>query len=277
MIPSGRPSHRHHGEPGARFGFEAVLVRRDAPDPKPAPHSPWSIYGHGVRCRIRERDSDVISAFDLFKVGIGPSSSHTVGPMRAARRFVAGLKADGRLADDGAGAGRAVRLARRDRVTATAATRQCCSASPARIPRRSTPTWSSARVAEIRAAERLLLLGAARDRLRPGPRPGPAPAAGAAVPPERHDLLGVRRGRREIAVRTYYSVGGGFVVDETATGADRIKPDDTVVPYPFRTGEELLDTRSADRPAHQRHHARQRAGLAAGGRGSRRVCCTSGG
>src|SRR4051795_12927272 len=41
----------------------------------------------------------MISAFDLFKVGIGPSSSHTVGPMRAARRFVAGLKADGRLAD----------------------------------------------------------------------------------------------------------------------------------------------------------------------------------
>src|SRR5687767_4464442 len=41
----------------------------------------------------------MISAFDLFKVGIGPSSSHTVGPMRAARRFVAGLKADGRLTD----------------------------------------------------------------------------------------------------------------------------------------------------------------------------------
>ncbi|MBA4265699.1 MAG: L-serine ammonia-lyase, partial [Comamonadaceae bacterium] len=34
-----------------------------------------------------------ISAFDLFKIGIGPSSSHTVGPMRAARMFVAGLQA----------------------------------------------------------------------------------------------------------------------------------------------------------------------------------------
>ena len=30
----------------------------------------------------------MISAFDLFKIGIGPSSSHTVGPMRAARRFL---------------------------------------------------------------------------------------------------------------------------------------------------------------------------------------------
>jgi L-serine dehydratase len=41
----------------------------------------------------------VISVFDLFKIGIGPSSSHTVGPMRAANIFVAGLKADGRLAE----------------------------------------------------------------------------------------------------------------------------------------------------------------------------------
>ena len=40
--------------------------------------------------------------------------------------------------------------------------------------------------------------------------------------------------------RTYYSVGGGFVVDETAAGADRIKADDTVLPYPFTTGAELL-------------------------------------
>jgi iron-sulfur-dependent L-serine dehydratase single chain form len=40
--------------------------------------------------------------------------------------------------------------------------------------------------------------------------------------------------------RTYYSVGGGFVVDEDATGADRIKPDDTEVPYPYATGADLL-------------------------------------
>ena len=38
-----------------------------------------------------------VSAFDLFSIGIGPSSSHTVGPMRAARRFVERLDADGLL------------------------------------------------------------------------------------------------------------------------------------------------------------------------------------
>ena len=39
-----------------------------------------------------------ISVFDLFKVGIGPSSSHTVGPMRAAYLFASGLRADALLA-----------------------------------------------------------------------------------------------------------------------------------------------------------------------------------
>src|SRR5437879_2990432 len=38
-----------------------------------------------------------ISVFDLFKIGIGPSSSHTVGPMRAARMFASGLNGAGQL------------------------------------------------------------------------------------------------------------------------------------------------------------------------------------
>lgn len=37
----------------------------------------------------------MISLFDMFKIGIGPSSSHTVGPMKAAAEFAAGLEADG--------------------------------------------------------------------------------------------------------------------------------------------------------------------------------------
>ena len=40
-----------------------------------------------------------VSAFDLFKIGIGPSSSHTVGPMRAARLFMQRLEHLGLLAD----------------------------------------------------------------------------------------------------------------------------------------------------------------------------------
>src|SRR5262245_58731230 len=39
-----------------------------------------------------------LSVFDIFKIGIGPSSSHTMGPMRAAHEFVLGLKREGLLA-----------------------------------------------------------------------------------------------------------------------------------------------------------------------------------
>ena len=42
--------------------------------------------------------SAYVSAFELFSIGVGPSSSHTVGPMRAARRFVQTLDAEGTLA-----------------------------------------------------------------------------------------------------------------------------------------------------------------------------------
>lgn len=44
-----------------------------------------------------------------------------------------------------------------------------------------------------------------------------------------------------LLMRTYYSVGGGFVMDEEAAGADRIKADDTSLPYPFETAQDLLD------------------------------------
>ena len=38
-----------------------------------------------------------LSVFDIFTIGIGPSSSHTVGPMRAARRFAQALEREGQL------------------------------------------------------------------------------------------------------------------------------------------------------------------------------------
>ena len=40
----------------------------------------------------------VVSVFDIFKVGVGPSSSHTVGPMRAGFMFVSDLEEQGKLA-----------------------------------------------------------------------------------------------------------------------------------------------------------------------------------
>ena len=56
-----------------------------------------------------------LSVFDLFKIGIGPSSSHTVGPMRAAERFLRELETLGLLRADGPGRDRPLRLAGADR------------------------------------------------------------------------------------------------------------------------------------------------------------------
>ncbi|HKN96152.1 MAG TPA: L-serine ammonia-lyase [Pseudonocardiaceae bacterium] len=180
-----------------------------------------------------------ISVFDLFSIGIGPSSSHTVGPMRAARRFVTGLAADGVLAGTarlkvelfgslgatghGHGSENAVLLG-------------LCGADPRTVD---TDTIGD-RVAEIRHRRAVAVLGEHDVAFDPD-----------------HDLVLHRRRSLPthpngmvftaldaegdvLRSRTYYSVGGGFVVDESAVGADRIKPDDTTLPYPFTTAAELL-------------------------------------
>ncbi len=179
-----------------------------------------------------------ISVFDLFSIGIGPSSSHTVGPMRAARTFAAGLDSDGLLVDTvrvraelfgslgatghGHGSDRAVILGLEGERPETVDTANVLD-----------------RVAAAKNAERVALLGKHEVTLR----------ADDLVLHRRSSLPFHPNGMRFFAYdaggdllreRTYYSVGGGFVVDESAAGADRIKPDDTPVPYPFATGEQLL-------------------------------------
>ena len=168
-----------------------------------------------------------ISVFDLFSIGIGPSCSHTVGPMRARATFAEGLAADG-LLDRSPASGSSCSARSAPPATGTAATARSSSAWRASAPRRSTPPPCAARVAAVEPAGSALLgrHDVALGRRRPGAAPAPEPA----VPPERHALLRLRRRAAPcVRERTYYSVGGGFVVDEAAAGADRIRPDDTPV------------------------------------------------
>ena len=182
-----------------------------------------------------------LSAFDLYSVGIGPSSSHTVGPMRAAKRFVDGLVADGRLVDvdrvavelfgslgatgHGHGTPKAVVLGLEGEDPATVDTDR-----------------TDDRIALAAERGRLLLAGkhevrydADRDVVLHRRRTLPGHPNGMTF--RAYDANGV-----PLADRTFYSVGGGFVVDEAATGADRVVPDDTRVRFPFATGAELLET-----------------------------------
>ncbi|MFR9797096.1 L-serine ammonia-lyase [Streptomyces sp. MS06] len=180
-----------------------------------------------------------ISVFDLFSIGIGPSSSHTVGPMRAARMFARRLRNEGLLPS--------VASVRSELYGSLGATGHGHGTPKAVLlglegdsPRTVDVETADERVAAIRDTGRLRLLGeheipfAYDDDLVLHRRQAlPYHANGMTL--RAHGADGT-----ELLSKTYYSVGGGFVVDEDAVGADRIKLDDTVLKYPFRTGDELL-------------------------------------
>lgn len=180
-----------------------------------------------------------ISVFDLFSIGIGPSSSHTVGPMRAARMFarrlrnedlldsVASVQAElyGSLGATGHGHG-----------TPKAVLLGLEGDSPRTVDVES----ADERVEKIKDGGRIRLLGEHEigfsyddDLVLHRRKALPYHANGMTL--WAYDSSGA-----ELLAKTYYSVGGGFVVDEDAVGADRIVLDDTVLKYPFRTGDELL-------------------------------------
>ena len=184
-----------------------------------------------------------VSAFDLFKIGIGPSSSHTVGPMRAARLFALHLHGQGQLAQT-----QRVRCALYGSLGATgkghgsdkAVLLGLCGFEPETVPiEQIEPT-----IAAIRAEQRLTLLGQhpiawhdKEDLLFYRSQTLPFHANGMRL--SAWDVHG-----QMLTERTYYSVGGGFVVSE-AVAADGqrqeiIAPDATQLPIPFRSGNELL-------------------------------------
>ncbi len=180
-----------------------------------------------------------ISVFDIFKIGIGPSSSHTVGPMRAACLFITALRAAGLLektasvkADLSGSLGATGRGHGSDKAVVLGLQGE--------LPECIDPDSTKERVAHVRETGRLSLLGVWEIPFR-----------------EKDDIIMHRRqslpyhpnGMRfsaydganaELYSKVYYSVGGGFVVDEKAAGADRIKEDDTPLPYPFKSAKELL-------------------------------------
>lgn len=179
-----------------------------------------------------------ISVFDLFKIGIGPSSSHTVGPMRAAREFVLGLKAQGLLESvkgikaelygslgatgKGHGSDKAVLLG-------------LLGEEPDRVNVEAIPGY----IDVIRQTGSIALLRT---------HPVPFVEKEHLILYKRHALPYHPNGMRFSALlqdgtelsKVYYSVGGGFVVNEEAAGIDRIEQDKTVLPYAFHSADELL-------------------------------------
>ncbi|MFD5561435.1 L-serine ammonia-lyase [Kitasatospora griseola] len=180
-----------------------------------------------------------ISVFDLFSIGIGPSSSHTVGPMRAARMFARRLATEGLLDQ--------VASLRAELYGSLGATGHGHGTPKAVLlglennsPRTVDVDQADLDVERIRAAKRLNLLGRHEIAFDPDTelilhRRKALPYHANGMTLWAYDASG-----SVLLEKTYYSVGGGFVVDEAAIGEARVKPDDTALRYPFRTGEELL-------------------------------------
>ena len=184
-----------------------------------------------------------VSVFDLFRIGIGPSSSHTVGPMRAARLFALRLRHDGLL-------DRSARVVAR-LYGSLGATGKGHGSDKAVLlgllghePETIDPDAIPALLQAVRAGRRLALLGThevgfdEREDLR-FLRRETLPLHPNGMHFEAFDAAGA-----PLAERVYYSVGGGFVLsDEAAADGTRhktIAPDTTVLPHPFHSGAELL-------------------------------------
>jgi len=181
-----------------------------------------------------------VGVFDLFKIGIGPSSSHTVGPMRAASMFAAELRAAGQLARTSSIRAElygSLGATGRGHGTDRAVILGLMGETPEGVDIESIPGT----VAAVRDTGRLKVLGTHDVAFRP-----------------QDDLVFLREslpfhpnGMRFTALdakgeplrsRVYYSVGGGFVVDEQAAGGSGStnRSGGPPVPYPFTTGTELL-------------------------------------
>ncbi|HIG60372.1 MAG TPA: L-serine ammonia-lyase [Gammaproteobacteria bacterium] len=180
------------------------------------------------------------SIFELFKIGIGPSSSHTIGPMKAAATFAGLLGSEhssvslgrivtelyGSLAATGKGHGthRAVMLGLRGEAPDTL-----------------DPVNVEGFIEQIRTSQEICLQGfdpiafvEQRDILFRKKKSLPGHPNGMVMSAfDRNGAL--------IISKTYYSVGGGFVVEQTDLDVIRIVPEASLIRYPFENAEQLLD------------------------------------
>lgn len=185
-----------------------------------------------------------VSVFELFKIGIGPSSSHTVGPMIAARRFCQWLEGRGllftteMLVIDLYGS---LALTGKGHATDTALILGLTGAAPDTADLDAAP----AVIADVRSDCRIDLLGLHTIAFDPG-----------------RDIRFLHRERKPfhsnalaframgadgtiLAERSYYSVGGGFVVDEEDTVSNTRLLDRAEIPFDFCSGTELLELAAA--------------------------------
>ncbi len=178
---------------------------------------------------------EAISVFDMFKIGVGPSSSHTLGPWRAAQQFTASLerknKLDdvirievllyGSLAKTGVGHGTDIAvqlgLSGDDPVTFDV-------------------NSINAKIRDISLMKRILLAGRHEIEFTPSDDIEFLYSESLPYHPNALTFL-VEFKDGETLAETYYSIGGGFVVKE---GEETISDNQVVLPFPINTNSDLL-------------------------------------
>ncbi|MEM7280572.1 MAG: L-serine ammonia-lyase [Pseudomonadota bacterium] len=179
-----------------------------------------------------------ISVFDLFKIGIGPSSSHTVGPMRAARLFSADLEANDKLPNVTrilAEMFGSLGATGRGHGTPTAVMLGLEGDTPEQVDVASVGD----RIESIESNKQIKLLG--KHSISFNPKSDLKLHITKSLPFHPNGMtFSAFDDDKLLAESTYYSVGGGFVLDEDQASGDLITEDDTKVRFPFNSAAELL-------------------------------------
>lgn len=185
-----------------------------------------------------------LSVFDLFSIGIGPSSSHTVGPMRAAHRFVRDLTEAGLLAETAR-----VRIDLYGSLGATGighgSDTACILGLLGEVPEEVDPRATASIVEGVRERHRIRLDGHHEIGFEPESdlilhREESLPRHPNGMRIAAYDAAGEVR-----YAQTYYSIGGGFVVTDKELATSQAehrhnRHGTSTVPYPFSTGAQLL-------------------------------------
>lgn len=180
---------------------------------------------------------ECISVFDMLKIGIGPSSSHTLGPWRAAERWIEELHEDGNFEKVRTVKARvygSLSLTGKGHATDIAIMLGLSGADPERIPVEDIDTT----IAGIKESGSLMLGGSKKIQFEEKEHIVfrkeflPFHANGMAFEAHLED--------GSVLEDTYYSIGGGFVVKEERVNAKKKEAEFRNFPYPVQKGTELL-------------------------------------
>ncbi|MGO2257545.1 MAG: L-serine ammonia-lyase [Hafnia alvei] len=179
----------------------------------------------------------MISVFDMFKIGIGPSSSHTVGPMKAGKQFVDDLIDKGllpsvtRISVDVYGS---LSLTGKGHHTDIAIIMGLAGNMPDTVDIDAIPGF----IRDVEQRQRLLLAHGQHEV--DFPREGGMNFRSDNLSLHENGMqIHAFAGEKLLYSKTYYSIGGGFIVDEEHFGKD--SAGGVTVPFPFHSAQELLD------------------------------------